>query len=61
MAHYTTRPLAPNVDQLTCEHCPYQTISPREMALHLEYVHKIKADAEPAAKPKRKAKVSDEL
>ena len=55
MAHYTTRPLAPNVDQLTCEHCPYQTISPREMALHLEYVHKIKAEpeAEPVVKPKR--------
>ena len=56
MTHYSTTLIAPNVEQYTCEHCAYWTLSPREMTLHLEYVHKIKADAEPVAKPKRKPK-----
>jgi hypothetical protein len=63
MTHYSVTPIAPNVEEYACEHCAFRTISPREMTLHLEYVHKIKAEpeAEPVAKPKRKAKVSDEL
>ena len=65
MMHYSITPIAPNVDRYACEHCAYGTISLIEMTLHLEYVHKIKAEpepvAEPVAKPKRKAKVSDEL
>ena len=58
MTHYSTTLIAPNVDRYACEHCAYGTLSPREMTLHLEYVHKIKAEpeAEPVAKPKRKPK-----
>ena len=63
MTHYSATTIAPNVERYACEHCAYGTISLIEMTLHLEYVHKIKAEpeAEPVAKPKRKAKVSDEL
>ena len=56
--NYTAQPIAPNVERYACEHCAFSTISLFEMTLHLEYVHKIKAEPveEPAAKPKRKPK-----